>query len=32
MFFGGVHAARRDGAGTVTGAADERRDGAILAY
>jgi gamma-glutamyltranspeptidase/glutathione hydrolase len=30
MFFGGVHAVRRDGAGGVTGAADERRDGAVL--
>jgi gamma-glutamyltranspeptidase/glutathione hydrolase len=30
MFFGGVHAVRRDGASGVAGAADERRDGAVL--
>lgn len=30
MFFGGVHAVRRDPAGGMTGAADERRDGAVL--
>ncbi|HSO42179.1 MAG TPA: gamma-glutamyltransferase, partial [Rhodospirillales bacterium] len=30
MFFGGVHAVRRDAGGGVAGAADERRDGAAL--
>ncbi len=31
MFFGGVHAARRDAGGGVSGAGDERRDGTVLA-
>lgn len=31
MFFGGVHAARRDAGGDAFGAADERRDGTVLA-
>jgi gamma-glutamyltranspeptidase/glutathione hydrolase len=31
MFFGGVHAARREERGSVSGAADERRDGAVIA-
>jgi gamma-glutamyltranspeptidase/glutathione hydrolase len=31
MFFGGVHTVRRDPDGGVLGAADERRDGAVLA-
>ena len=30
LFFGGVHAARRDPAGTFTGAGDSRRDGAAI--
>ena len=30
MFFGGVHAVRRETNGAVSGAADERRDGAVL--
>lgn len=31
MFFGGVHAARREERGAVSGAADIRRDGAVIA-